>query len=144
MVRLYENPGWGSAIVELQLVFYAVPHDLVAAGNIHDNEADRAALARINPLMHLPTVVLADGQVMTKSADLSLHLADLAQSDAPVPGPKAPERAAFTLADLSGRRHIPQFRLWRCARTLCARGRGCCVSGQGYRASSGDVAGDAG
>ena len=31
MIRLYENPGWGSAIVELQLLFYGMPHELVAA-----------------------------------------------------------------------------------------------------------------
>ena len=95
MIRLYENPGWGSAIVELQLVFYAMPHELVPAGEIYDNAADRATLARINPVMQVPTVILADGQVMTESAALTLYLADLAGNDALVPGPTAPERAAF-------------------------------------------------
>ena len=95
MIRLYENPGWGSAIVELQLVFYGMPHELVAAGEIYDDPAARAALSVINPLIQVPTVILADGQVMTESAALTLYLADLAEGEALVPGPAAPERAEF-------------------------------------------------
>lgn len=95
MITLYENPGWGSAIVELQLAYYGLDYRLITAGNVHQDPVARAALGRVNPLIQVPTLVLADGEVMTESAAMSLLLADLAGSDALVPGPGAPERAAF-------------------------------------------------
>lgn len=95
MIRLYENPGWGSAIVELQLAFYGLPCELVPAGNVHQDPIARAALGRVNPLIQVPTMVLDNGEVMTESAAMSLLLADLAKSDALVPKARAKERAAF-------------------------------------------------
>lgn len=95
MITLYENPGWGSAIVELQLAFYGLPHRLITAGNVHQDPVARAALGRVNPLIQVPTMVLENGEVMTESAAMTLLLADLADSDALVPGPRAAERAAF-------------------------------------------------
>jgi GST-like protein len=95
MLTLYENPGWGSAIVEAQLAFYGLAHRLVTAGDVYDDAGARAALGVINPLIQIPALVLADGQVMTESAAMTLYLADLARSDALVPGPGAAERAAF-------------------------------------------------
>lgn len=32
--RLYQNPGWGSAIIEAQLAVYGLPYDLVSAGGV--------------------------------------------------------------------------------------------------------------
>jgi GST-like protein len=49
----------------------------------------------LNPLAQVPVLVLPDGQVMTESAAITLHLADLTGRDSLVPGPAAPERAAF-------------------------------------------------
>jgi len=66
----------------------------------------------------VPTLVLPDGTVMTESAAITLHLADLTRSAALVPDAQARERAAFlrwlvflvanvyptfTYADLPGR-----------------------------------------
>lgn len=95
MLTLYENPGWGSAIVEAQLVFYGLPHRLIRAGDVYDDPQARAALLAINPLAQIPTLRLADGEVMTESAAMTLYLADLAGSTALVPEPGAPERPAF-------------------------------------------------
>ncbi|MCW1918267.1 glutathione S-transferase family protein [Rhodobacter sp. KR11] len=95
MIRLYENPGWGSAIVELQLALYDLPHDLVRAGNIHQDPVARAALGRVNPLIQVPTLVLPDGEVMTESAAITLVLADLAKSDLLVPKARTKHRASF-------------------------------------------------
>lgn len=95
MITLYENPGWGSAIVELQLALYGLPHQLVTVGNIHQDPVARAALGRVNPLIQVPTLVLEGGEVMTESAAITLLLADLAQSDLLVPGPGTAERAGF-------------------------------------------------
>ena len=92
---LHGRPGWGSAIVEAQLAFYGLPFTTVDAGDLFDSEDARSALRPLNPLTQVPTLVLPDGQVMTESAAITLHLADLAGSDALVPGPRAAERAAF-------------------------------------------------
>lgn len=95
MIQLYENPGWGSAIVELQLAFYGLPYQLVAAGNVHQDPIARAALGKVNPLIQVPTMVLDNGEVMTESAAMSLLLADIAKSDALVPRARTKDRAAF-------------------------------------------------
>jgi GST-like protein len=95
MIQLYENPGWGSAIVELQLAFYGMPYRLIPVGNLFEDPDARATLAKVNPQVQVPTLVLPDGQVITQSAAITLLLADLAQSEALVPPPHAPERAAF-------------------------------------------------
>ncbi len=95
MITLYENPGWGSAIVELQLALYGLPHALVTVGNIHQDPVARAALGRVNPLIQVPTLVLENGEVMTESAAITLLLADLAKSDLLVPKARSKHRAAF-------------------------------------------------
>ena len=92
---LYHNPGWGSAIVEAQMAFYGLPHNLALAGDLFEDDSARAALAMINPLMQVPTLILPSGQVMTESAAITLYLADVTGRDALVPGPETPERAAF-------------------------------------------------
>jgi GST-like protein len=95
MIKLFENPGWGSAIVELQLALYDLPHELVRAGNIHQDPTARAALGRVNPLIQIPTLVLPNGEVVTESAAITFVLADLAKSDILVPKPRSRNRAAF-------------------------------------------------
>lgn len=92
---LYGRPGWGSALVELQLAYYRLPYRLEIVGDIYRDADARAALLALNPRGQVPVLDLPDGQRMTESAAMTLHLADLAQSDALVPGPQAPERAAF-------------------------------------------------
>ena len=93
--RLFQNPGWGSAIVEAQLAFYGLIYELPLAGDLFDDAAARAAMEVINPVMQVPTLILPSGQVMTESAALTLYLADVTDSDALVPGPDSAERAAF-------------------------------------------------
>lgn len=95
MFTLHQMPGWGSAIVELQLAFYGLPLRLVETGDVFTNAAARARLATINPLAQIPTLVLPSGEVMTESAAITLHLADMTGRDDLVPGPEASERAAF-------------------------------------------------
>lgn len=92
---LYGTPGWGSMFVEAQLDWYGLAYRFESVGDLFDSAEARAALARVNPVAQVPTLVLADGQVMTESAAITLHLADLARDDSLVPGPDAPERAAF-------------------------------------------------
>lgn len=92
---LYERLGWGSAIVEAQLAYYGLPYHLEAVEDVFHSEEARASLRPLNPIHQVPTLVLPSGEVMTESAAITLHLADLTGRDDLVPGPAAPERAAF-------------------------------------------------
>lgn len=92
---LYGTPGWGSSIVEAQLEWYDMPYEFRPVGNVFEDAAARDALALINPLAQMPTLLLDDGAVMTESAAITLLLADRTGRDDLVPKPDAPERAAF-------------------------------------------------
>lgn len=92
---LYGQQGWGSAIVEAQLAHYGLPFRLEPCGDLFDSAEARERLLPLNPLAQVPVLVLPDGQVMTESAAITLHLADLTGRDDLVPGPRAPQRAAF-------------------------------------------------
>jgi GST-like protein len=94
-MTLWQNPGWGSTVVEMQAEFYGMPLTLVEAGDLFKGAADRARLAPLNPIMQIPTLVLPGGEVVTESAAITLLFADMAGSDTLVPRPGAPERAAF-------------------------------------------------
>lgn len=92
---LYGRPGWGSAIIEAQLEWLALPYRYEDVGDLFASAEARAALATINPVAQVPTLILADGAVMTESAAITLHLADLTGCDDLVPAPNDPMRAAF-------------------------------------------------
>ena len=94
-LTLYGEPGWGSVLTEAQLVWYAMPFEFHAVGDLFADESARRRLEKVNPLGQIPALVLTDGRVMTESAAITLWLADQAESDDLVPGPEAPERAAF-------------------------------------------------
>ena len=94
-MQLYENPGWGSAIIEMQLAFYAIPCKLISAGGVTDPAKVQQAMAQVNPLAQVPALVLPSGEVMTETAAITLYLADLTGSDALVPGSTLAERAGF-------------------------------------------------
>lgn len=94
-MKLYENPGWGSAIIEAQLAILGLNCDLIPSGDIYADPAARAALAKVNPLVQIPTLILDDGQVMTESAAMTLHLADITGSTLLVPPPGDPLRPVF-------------------------------------------------
>jgi len=93
--KLYQMPGWGSAMIEAQLAFYGLAHELVESGDVFSEPAARPNLEKLNPLGQIPTLMLPSGEVMSESAAMTLYLADVAGSDALVPGAGAPERAAF-------------------------------------------------
>jgi GST-like protein len=94
-MTLFGVPGWGSTIVEAQLVWYGLAFDFHAVGNLFESPEARRELAAVNPLAQVPTLVLPGGAVMTESAAITLHLADLTGSDTLVPRPAEETRAAF-------------------------------------------------
>lgn len=96
MYRLFGRTGWGSALIEAQLVWYGWPFEFEEVGDLFKSAEARAALAEVNPLSQVPTLVLPDGRVMTESAAITLLFADDVPADRTlVPPPGAPERAAF-------------------------------------------------
>ena len=95
MHTLYARPGWGSAIIELQLAHYAIPHEIIDLDDLFTSESARARLAPRNPITQVPTLVLPTGEILTESAAITLHLADLAPTLSLVPPPGDPTRPAF-------------------------------------------------
>lgn len=92
---LWGRAGWGSTLVEAQLVWYGLPFRFEPVGDLFKDPDARTRLEKVNPLAQVPTLILPDGQVMSESAAITLLLADIAGSDSLVPAPGAPERAAF-------------------------------------------------
>jgi GST-like protein len=92
---LHGRPGWGSVLTEAQLNWYGLPYDFVDDGDLFEDDKARRKLAKLNPLPQYPTLVLPDGQVMTESAAITLHLADAAKSFELVPEPADPTRPRF-------------------------------------------------
>lgn len=95
VMKLWCRAGWGSALIEAQAAEYGMELDRIGLDDPATGDEALAELARLNPLTQLPTLLLDDGQVMTESAAITLFLADCQHSELLVPGPGAPERAAY-------------------------------------------------
>lgn len=95
MYTLYGRPGWGSALVEAQLVWYGHEFETVDFDDLFKSAQAREELARVNPLSQVPTLRLPDGSVMTESAAITLLLADDAGAKSLVPLPGDAARPAF-------------------------------------------------
>jgi len=95
MYRLFGRKGWGSALTELQLGWYGLSYQFEEVGDLFASEEARRELAKVNPVAQLPTLVLPDGAVMTESAAITLHLADVTGSADLVPLADDPARPAF-------------------------------------------------
>ncbi len=92
--ELIGSAGCGSAIVEMALVLADVPHTLTDIPYLKPGP-ERDRLLTLNPLGQVPTLVLPDGEVMTESAAMILHLHDVAPQAGLAPPPDKPERARF-------------------------------------------------
>ncbi|MCF3945340.1 glutathione S-transferase family protein [Acidiphilium sp. AL] len=95
MYLLYARPGWGSALAEVQLDWYGLPYRIETVGDLFEDSAARERLTLVNPLAQIPTLVLPDGTVMTESAAITLHFADVTKTDSLVPAPGDPLRPGF-------------------------------------------------
>jgi GST-like protein len=95
MYRLFARPGWGSVLVETQLAWYGLPCEIEDVDDLFASAEARERLRPVNPLAQVPTLILPDGQVLTESAAITLHLADATRSADLVPGPDEEPRPAF-------------------------------------------------
>jgi GST-like protein len=93
-LKLYGELGWGSAIVEA-LAWYGFEYELEQVGDLFKSADARRRLESVNPLAQVPTLVLADGTIMTESAAITLLLADMANDEALVPRAADPLRPVF-------------------------------------------------
>ena len=60
-----------------------------------EDEAARELVATVNPLRQVPALVLPSGEVITESAAILIHLADLHPQARLAPGPGDPKRAQY-------------------------------------------------
>jgi GST-like protein len=95
MYKLFANPGWGSVLVEAQLAWYGLPYETEDVGDIFQSAAARDRLKPYNQIHQVPTLILRDGAVMTESAAITLHLADVAASSELVPAATEGVRPQF-------------------------------------------------
>jgi len=94
-MTLYGERGWGSVLVEAQLDWYGLEFEFREVGDLFKSAEARQKLAEVNPIAQVPTLVMADGTVMTESAAITLHLAELTGDDSLVPAPGSAGRLAF-------------------------------------------------
>src|SRR5690606_19883247 len=94
-MKLYGEHGWGSVLIEAQLAWYGLEHDFERVGDLFESEDARRRLEKINPVAQYPALVLPDGSLMTESAAITLHLADVTGSNTLVPPPGDGERPQF-------------------------------------------------
>ena len=95
MYKLIGRPGWGSVIVEAQLAWYGLQYAVEDIEDLFKSADAREKLRQLNPVSQVPTLILPNGEVMTESAAITLHLADAASSDALVPSTGETERPRF-------------------------------------------------
>ena len=94
-MKLYGELGWGSVLTEAQLDWYGIDYDFERVGDLFKSPGSRQKISEINPIAQIPTLVMADGTVMTESAAITLHLAELTGNETLVPAAGSAERAAF-------------------------------------------------
>lgn len=93
--QLFGARGWGSTLVEAALAWVGAPFDFVDVEGFDRPGPQRDRLIAINPLARVPTLVSPQGAVMTESAAIILHLAELYPETGLAPAPGDPLRPAF-------------------------------------------------
>jgi GST-like protein len=95
MYKLFGRPGWGSVLAEAQLAWHGLDYENEEVEDLFASATAREILTPLNPLAQVPTLILPDGQVMTESAAITLHLADVTASTELVPAPGEAARPKF-------------------------------------------------
>lgn len=93
--QLYGVPGWGSTLAEGALAWTGIDYDFIDVEGFDAHGPARDRLLEVNPLARIPTLVLPEGQVMSESAAIVLHLADLHPKAGLAPPPGDPRRPAY-------------------------------------------------
>lgn len=91
---VYGAKGSGSVPIEATLTLLSLPYEVVEAAT-WEGEAEREAVAKVNPMRQVPALVLASGEVMTESAAILLWLAEQYPEQRLAPAAGDPRRAAY-------------------------------------------------
>ena len=92
---LYGVRGWGSTLAEGALAWVDADHSFVDVEGFDAPGPARDRLLEVNPLARIPTLVSRDGLVLTESAAIVLHLAELHPEKALAPNAGDPLRPRF-------------------------------------------------
>ena len=92
-VVLYGSPSTASLVVHWLLIELGIEHELHQL-DLERREHKSPAYLAINPQGRVPALVV-DGQVLTESVAIALHLADLHPDAGLAPAVGTPERAAY-------------------------------------------------
>lgn len=93
-ITLYGAAASGSVAVEAALTLLDIPFKLIE-GATWSSEAARERVSEQNALRQIPTLVLGNGEVLTESAAILIHLADAHPASRLSPGLNEPARAQF-------------------------------------------------
>jgi glutathione S-transferase len=91
---LYSHDGSGGFAVEAALVKAGAPHKVVTV-DTGKGEQNLPEFVAINPMRQVPALLLPDGTVMTESAAIVVHLADLFPDKGLAPNPATSDHARF-------------------------------------------------
>lgn len=92
--KLYARKNAGSAAVEALLAVAGMPHEIVDVARDADGSIPSWFLS-INSRGEVPALALPDGTVMTESAAIMIHLADMTPQAGLAPAITAPQRPSY-------------------------------------------------
>ena len=93
-LTLYGAAGSGSIAVEAAFTLLGIPYTLIEGATWAEPLA-RERVAPKNPMRQIPTLVFADGEVMTESAAILLYLADAYPQAGLAPAPSDSRRRQY-------------------------------------------------
>jgi GST-like protein len=91
---IYGAQGTGSVPVEAALTLVGATY-VVREGKPWESKRAAKALARVNPMAQIPTLILPNGEIMTESAAILIWLADTYPDARLAPAPGHARRPAF-------------------------------------------------
>ena len=94
MLKIFGAVGSGSVPIEATLTLLGIPYEVIEAVTWED-EAARKLVETINPLRQVPALVLSSGEVVTESAAILIHIADLHPQARLAPALGDPLRAQY-------------------------------------------------
>ena len=92
-IVLYGSPSTASLVVHWLLIELGIEHELHVL-DFDKHEQKSPEYLKLNPQGRVPTLLI-DGQVLTESAAIAMHLADLYPQAVLAPAIGSPERAAY-------------------------------------------------
>ena len=93
-ITVFGAAASGSVPVEATLTLLKIPYEVIEAVTWQD-EAARKRVEAVNPMRQVPALVLPSGEIMTESAAILIHLADLHPQARLAPAPGDPRRAQY-------------------------------------------------